>query len=287
MDPITTPRHHPRRIPTRALVCFCAFALGACQQTSAPASTPVSLSSPTPAPEPEPEPASDFAFAAGGLRLEYVLEADPGAPADAIKQAQSVIKRRLDALGVQANVSVIGKHLVLDLPGTTAETVEAVRHEVAIGKLEIRELDDGPTPADKLPPPGTLELPATMLDGSTKLVRLRPGGLGSAQVEDADVRMTDMGVVVDVRFNAAGAAKFEKLTRDNLDKPIAIVLDGKIMTMPVVKTPIVGGRVQITMGGVDREKQRAEAEALVRALEAGALHGKLVLESEYTVPARR
>ncbi|MBK9263605.1 MAG: hypothetical protein IPM54_27840 [Polyangiaceae bacterium] len=219
----------------------------------------------------------------GGLRLDYALEVDPGAPADAAAQAMRVVKRRLDALNLEADVYLVGETIRVDLPGITSENAERVRRELTIGKLEIREVDDSLVPADPLPK-GTLELPATMLDGSTKPVRIRPGGIGSASVEDASVRNTQFGIVVDVRFNPEGAAAFAKMSRDNVDKPLAIVLDGKVVSMPIVKTPITDGRVQITMGFGDPAQQLADAEALVRALKAGAIHGRLVLESEILVP---
>lgn len=256
-----------------------ALLLSACQPApAAPISnSPVVAISAFAPPQPPP-----FAFPRGGLRLEYLFEPDLYAPLDALPRARNIIQNRLDAMGVETRVAITDKHLVVDVLGTTAESLESIQAQIAVGKLEFREVDDSSIPLDKLPP-GTQELPAKMLDGSTKIVRVLPGVIGPDQVEDAELRVNEWGIAVEVRLNAGGASALETLTRNNLDKPIAIVLGEKIQTMPIVKTPIAGGRVQITMGGADMEKQHADGEALVRALKAGALHGKLVLESENIV----
>lgn len=252
----------------------------ACQSTPRSTSQPPIVA--IPAPMPPPTASSGFAFAQGGLRLEYLFEPDPDAPADALAQARRVIQKRLDSMSAKAHVAITDKRIVVDLLGTTMETMESIRAQIVVGKLEFREVED-PTSAPDKRSPGTLDLSATMTDGTTKMVRLRAGGIGPDAVEDAELRVSEFGVAVDVRMNATGAAAFEKLTRNNLDKPIAIVLGEKILTMPIVKAPITGGRVQITMGGSDLDKQHADGQALVRALKAGALHGKLILESESLV----
>lgn len=263
------------------ILYFCGASLVlACQSTPQPTSHPPIVA--IPAPAPAATASSGFAFAQGGLRLEYLFEPDPDAPPDALAKARRVIQKRLDSMGAKAHVAITDKRIVVDLLGTTAETMESIRAQIVVGKLEFREIED-PVGAPDKRPPGALDLPATMTDGTTKVVRLRAGGIGPDLVEDAELRISEFGVAVDVRMNATGAAAFEKLTRDNLDKPIAIVLGEKILTMPIVKAPITGGRVQITMGGTDLDKQHADGQALVRALKAGALHGKLVLESEYIV----
>ncbi len=279
-SPATSQNQNP--VMTKAYFFLAgALFLSACQRAPAPISSSpvVAISASAPSAPPQPPP---FAFPRGGLRLEYLFDPDLYPPLDALPRARNIIQNRLDAMGVETHVAITDKHLVVDVLGTTAERMEAIRAQIAVGKLEFREVDDSSIPLDKLPP-GTQELPAKMPDGSTKIVRVLSGTIGPDQVEDAELRVNEWSVAVEVRLNAAGAAAFETLTRNNLDRPIAIVLGDKIMSMPIVKTPIAGGRVQITMGGADMDKQHADGEALVRALKAGALRGKLVLESEYIV----
>ncbi len=52
--------------------------------------------------------------------------------------------------------------------------------------------------------------------------------------------------VIDVVLTEAGAKKFKKLTKKNIAKPIAIVLNGKLISAPLVINPIPDGKVQIS-----------------------------------------
>jgi len=52
--------------------------------------------------------------------------------------------------------------------------------------------------------------------------------------------------VVTFRFNSVGAAKFGEITRQNIGKRFAIVLDDKVITAPVIRTAIVDGSGQIS-----------------------------------------
>lgn len=55
-----------------------------------------------------------------------------------------------------------------------------------------------------------------------------------------------MGWYVSMKFNNEGAEIFERLTRDNIGRELAIVLDGKVLSAPRVMDRITGGNVQIT-----------------------------------------
>jgi preprotein translocase subunit SecD len=75
---------------------------------------------------------------------------------------------------------------------------------------------------------------------------------------------------VDFTFNAHGAQRFGKVTQENVGRPFAIVLDGHIISAPVIQTPILGGSGQIT-GNFTVES----ANNLAILLRAGALPAKL------------
>lgn len=59
--------------------------------------------------------------------------------------------------------------------------------------------------------------------------------------------------IVDIELTKEGAGKFEKLTEENIGKPIAIVVGGKVVSMPVVQGIISGGKVHIS-GGLSMEE---------------------------------
>jgi preprotein translocase subunit SecD len=85
---------------------------------------------------------------------------------------------------------------------------------------------------------------------------------------------------VTLKFNSAGAAAFEEATGANIDKKIAIVLDGAVVSAPVVRNKISGGDAIIS-GRFTLE----EAITLAIMLRAGALPvGVEVLENRSVGP---
>jgi preprotein translocase subunit SecD len=83
--------------------------------------------------------------------------------------------------------------------------------------------------------------------------------------------------LVMVELNPAGAKVFEQLTTDQVGRKIAIVLDGKVKSAPIINAPVAGGRVQITMGGGTQAHQEREAMDLVAVLKTGSLPGPLMM----------
>ena len=65
-----------------------------------------------------------------------------------------------------------------------------------------------------------------------------------------------------LRFNRQGALDFARVTRDNVGRQLAIVLDGKLYCAPVINTPITGGSAEIT-GHFSDDEAKAISDALV------------------------
>jgi protein-export membrane protein SecD len=86
--------------------------------------------------------------------------------------------------------------------------------------------------------------------------------------------------VVTFRFDATGAKRFGKVTQENVGLPFAIVLDGKVISAPVIREPILGGSGQIS-GRFNVQ----EANDLAVLLRSGALPAKLTVIEERTVGA--
>jgi len=77
---------------------------------------------------------------------------------------------------------------------------------------------------------------------------------------------------VALNFNQKGADKFGRLTGRNVKRRMAIVLDERVESAPVIQTEIGGGHCQITLGGTrDYNETMQEAKDLVLVLRAGAL----------------
>ncbi|CUS80746.1 preprotein translocase subunit SecD [Candidatus Kryptonium thompsonii] len=84
--------------------------------------------------------------------------------------------------------------------------------------------------------------------------------------------------IVIMRMNSEGAREWARITGANINKHIAIILDGTAYSWPVVRTKIIGGSSQIE--GLDSPE---EARLLEVVLKAGALPAPLEIVEERTV----
>jgi SecD/SecF fusion protein len=79
--------------------------------------------------------------------------------------------------------------------------------------------------------------------------------------------------VVNFRFDPVGATRFGTLTGQNVGRPLAIVLDGRVISAPNIKTAITGGQGYIDGG--DDGFSPSELTYLVSTLSAGSLPAQL------------
>jgi preprotein translocase subunit SecD len=70
--------------------------------------------------------------------------------------------------------------------------------------------------------------------------------------------------VIDFRLGEAGARRFGSFTRDNIGRPIAIVVAGRVVSAPVIREPILGGK-----GRISGSLTAAEAERLAARIRSG------------------
>lgn len=82
----------------------------------------------------------------------------------------------------------------------------------------------------------------------------------------ADFGQTSAYANVSMSMNAEGARDWQRITRDNIGKSIAIVLDGYVYSFPTVQNEIAGGNSQIT-GNFTVE----EAKDLANTLQSGKM----------------
>ncbi|MFH0830741.1 MAG: protein translocase subunit SecD [Parcubacteria group bacterium] len=212
----------------------------------------------------------------GGSQLVY--EADlaqvPGEDKqEALQGARDVIERRVNAFGVSEPVVQIQgeQRIIVELPGVT-DVNKAVEE---IGKtpfLEFRE--QAATPAEV--PSESSEDPNAQL-----LAQFSPTGLSGAQFERADVQFDQTGTPsILLTFNEEGKNLFAEITKRNLGKPVAIFLDGQLLSAPTVQSEISSGQATITgQFTVD------EAKELRKNLNAGALPVPVAMVSQASVGA--
>jgi preprotein translocase subunit SecD len=194
----------------------------------------------------------------GGLRVEYrALPAggrSPG-PGD-LGVIRDIIERRVNATGVaEPIVTVQGSdRIVVEIPGVTDP--ESVRRLVGqTGKLDFVPVTENcPNPIDGQP---------------IDLTRCPPLFSGD-QIASATIGTDQTGAIaVDFTLKSEGARLFGEWTTNNVGRQFAIVLDGVVVSAPVVQSPITGGRGQITGGGPGFTPR--EAQDLVTVLRFGSL----------------
>lgn len=102
--------------------------------------------------------------------------------------------------------------------------------------------------------------------------------LGGENLTNATASFQNGTPVVEFQFNRLGADKFGKITQQNVDRRFAVVLDGKVITAPVIRSPILGGR-----GIIEGNFTVESANELAVLLRAGALPAPLTVIEERSV----
>jgi protein-export membrane protein SecD len=208
---------------------------------------------------------------------------------NSVSRAIDVIRRRVDPTGtteatIQAQGGAGGKDRVLiQVPGLDPAEVKARVGTTA--KLTFQLVDQSMSPEEAQAggaPPDSVLLPDTEHPGRSVLVHKEVIVSGDDLVNayaGYDTRAGGVGErAVDFEFNSRGAAAFAKVTRDNIGKPFAIILDNKVISAPVIRSEIPGGRGQIT-GNFSQE----EVNRLALLLRSGALPAALSIIEERSV----
>lgn len=216
----------------------------------------------------------------GGLSLTLRDVALDAAQADAMAHSVEVVRKRVDEAGVaEPSIQMLGHDRILvQMPGVTDPAgLRTLLGSTAALSFHRVAADPGP---DAPLAPGTVRLP--MADGATTLVVETRVALRGESLVDAEARYNPKTgePVVDFRFDAEGAVVFGQLTRELSGKPFAIVLDGQVLSAPVVHKPIMGGSGAIS--GSFTVEQTTQLAALLRA---GALPVPLQVIEERTVGA--
>jgi len=115
--------------------------------------------------------------------------------------------------------------------------------------------------------------------GDQQLLLRRQTDLTGRDIADArqDFSQNSQPVVT-FRFTARGAGAFGLLTQQNIGRPFAIVFDGRILSAPIIREPILGGMGQIS--GAFTIQQASDLAVLLRV---GALPLDLDLVDQKTV----
>ncbi len=197
----------------------------------------------------------------------------------AVAQSITIIQRRIDGSGV-LNPSIARQGLdeiVVQLPGVSdPERVKTLIGTTAHMTFQMVDEQAQPGPVAPL---GDEQLPTT--SGNPPVMDV----YSDVAVDGADLTnaqaSTDQQTgewVVNFSLNSVGAREFADVTTANVGKLFAIVLDGKIIEAPVIRTPITGGSGQISGNFTPQS-----ATDLALLLRAGALPAPLNIVEEQSV----
>jgi preprotein translocase subunit SecD len=197
----------------------------------------------------------------GGLRVEYqALPKEGISPTpEAMGVIKDIIERRVNTTGVSEPVVVVqgSDRVVIELPGIT--DVDNVRRLVGqTGQLDFVPL-------------GTTQ----MTEGQTVDLQQYPPLFGGDQLESAAIgqdQTSGLTVTFVLKNNGpdSGAQKFATYTAEHIGEYFAIVLDGAVISAPVIRNSIPNGQVEISSGSAAGFPAR-EANSLVTVLKFGSL----------------
>src|SRR5688572_4100796 len=165
------------------------------------------------------------------VNAQEALGADPSQTRDeVVAQAREAVDRRINALGVlEPVIAVQGEHrdeILIQLPGfSDVERARAILGQTA--RLEWRLVEDGVA---------------------------GPASVSGRDIRRARVTRDDFGLpAVGFSLTLDGARRFAELTSQNIGKPLAIVLDDRVQSTPIIEDPITGGE-GIIRGGFSIEE---------------------------------
>jgi preprotein translocase subunit SecD len=215
--------------------------------------------------------------------VEYIKEM-------ASKQAMETIRNRIDQFGVsEPDIRRQGENRILvQLPGVK-DPQRAINLIGQTALLEFKLVDDEHSVEDALKgnvPPGdeilyqVSEDKVTRRTTKTPLLINKRSYLTGEYLTDARVQIDSQfsEPYVGIDFDNKGARIFERITEANVKKRLAIVLDGRVYSAPVIQEKISGGRARIT-GNFTTEGARD----LAIVLRAGALPAPVNVLEERTV----
>ncbi|MEQ1727586.1 MAG: protein translocase subunit SecD [Vicinamibacterales bacterium] len=211
---------------------------------------------------------------------------------EAVVQARQTIERRVNELGVAepsiAQQGANGDQIQVQLPGVTDvnRAKEIIR---STGLLELKIVEQGPSASrEALIPSGTLPSGLDVVPGisgpgdapgSTVYYLVRR----AAAVTGRDLRSARPSLdennrpAVAFTLNSEGAAKFGKVTGENIGRSLAIILDGRVQSAPRIDSRITSdGRIS---GSFTQE----EVQNLSLILRSGSLPATLTYLQERTI----
>ena len=203
--------------------------------------------------------------------------------AQLIEQSIEVIRKRIDQTGTK-EPTIIRQgedRIVVQLPGVKdPQHIKELIGKTA--KMTFHMVDEAAMVSGQ--PTGTdmvVKMRNPRSNGEAQLIVQKQALLSGQNLTDAQQTFENGGQpVVAFKFDNIGAKKFGQVTAQNVGRRFAIVLDGEVITAPVIKDAILGGS-----GIISGNFTVQSAGDLALLLRAGALPADLTVIEERTVGA--
>jgi preprotein translocase subunit SecD len=196
-----------------------------------------------------------------------------------MRQSLEIIRRRVDQAGTREPtilrqgadrilIQVPGIGSAAELKALIGTTARLTFHPV------IRQTSDG----TEVPGPREVIYPSLDTPGVFYVLEQTPVVTGEQLVDAQPDRDQNNRPAVSFRFNPQGGRAFGLYTAENIGNPFAIVLDGEVISAPVIQSHISGGSGIITGRFTIEESSR-----LAILLRAGALPAEMTFLEERTI----
>lgn len=199
-----------------------------------------------------------------------------------VEQAIEIVRSRIDETGTKEPIIQRqgADRILIQLPGVdNPEDVKRLLGRTA--RLGFQMVDISTTALEAQAsgriPPGSEILPSVAEDGELYLVR-KQVLISGDMVDDARPAFgQNNDPVVSFKLNPTGGARFGRITAQNIGRPFAIVLDGKVISAPVIRDQI------FSEGQISGNFSIEESDELALLLRAGALPAPLSVLEERSV----
>ena len=200
----------------------------------------------------------------------------------AVDQSIEVVRRRIDSLGTrEPSITRQGaERIVVQAPGESDPTqLERVIGQTAQLTFQMVDVDNSiqEALAGAVPPDAEVMMGE---DGTPYLVKRRVIVSGENLVAANVTTDQSNQPAIGFRFDGQGARRFGETTANNIGRPFAIILDGRVISAPRINSAITGGS-----GIIEGSFTIASASELVNLLNGGSLPAPLTVEERRSVTA--
>jgi len=207
---------------------------------------------------------------------------------EAVTQAIQTIDRRVNELGVAeptiAAYGTAGNQIVVQLPGVS-DVTRAKSLIRSTSQLEIKLVQGGPASdqqtllsAHNGQVPPDMEVVPGVQPNEFYLVN-RVAAITGRDLRNARPTIDELNLpAVSFTLNAEGVTKFSRVTGENVGRQLAIILDGRVQSAPVIESRISQPEARITGSFTNQE-----VTDLSLILRSGALPASLTLEEQREV----